>query len=66
MAVFPDDTALTKAMAEILYYRSVAGWGRDEAPPWMALTPEVRDHWSDMARMAVSMVRTADQAAANA
>lgn len=65
MTVFDSDAALTRAMAEILYYRSVAGFGRDTAPPWMDCPQELRDHWSDIARLAVSMVRTADQAATN-
>lgn len=65
MTVFGTDTALTNAMAEILYYRSVAGFGRDTAPPWMDCPQELRDHWGDIARLAVSMVRTADEAMAN-
>lgn len=66
MTVFPDDTALERAMAEILYYRSVAGLGRDEAPPWMSCGPDERDLWTAIARLAVSMVRTADEATATA
>ena len=66
MTVFANDDGLVRAMAEILYYRSVAGFGRDTAPPWMDCPPELRDHWTDIARLAVGMVRTADEAAAQA
>lgn len=53
---------LMEAMAEMLYHRSVAGSSRDEAPPWLACPDEIRNHWRDISRAALNMVRMADEA----
>lgn len=58
------DTDLIESMAEMLYDRSVAGYGRDEAPPWMGTPHEIRQHWRDIARAAVNHVRVSDEAKA--
>lgn len=57
-----SDSELTESMAEMLYHRSVAGHGRDEAPPWLACPDEIRGHWRDISRAALNMVRIADDA----
>jgi hypothetical protein len=57
-----SDGELQESMAEMLYNRSVAGFGRDWAPPWLGCPEEVRNHWRDISRAALNMVRVADGA----
>lgn len=57
-----SESDLVESMAEMLYDRSVAGYGRDEAPPWLACPDEIRGHWRDISRAALTMVRVADGA----
>jgi hypothetical protein len=57
-----SESRLIEAMAEMLYDRSVAGHGRDEAPPWLSCPDEIRGHWRDISRAALNMVRVVDGA----
>jgi hypothetical protein len=56
------DRELCEALAEMLYDHSITGHARDEAPTWYAAPDELRVHWRDIARTALTMVRTADGA----
>lgn len=58
------DTDLIETMAEMLYDRSVAGYGRDQAPPWASMPYEIREYWRDISRAAVNHVRVSDEATA--
>lgn len=55
------DSDLIEALAEGLYDRSVAGHGRDEAPAWLGCPVEIKAHWRDIARAAITMMRSWDE-----
>lgn len=57
-----DDGRLAAMLAETLYERSQSGRSRLDAAAWMDLPWELRDHWADLARVALRLIRTYDEA----
>lgn len=63
MSLPADDRRLTRMLAETLYERSTSGMSRLDAMAWADLPWELRDHWADLAHVALTLIRTYDKAA---
>lgn len=62
MSLHANDMRLATMLAETLYERSVSGMSRLDALAWIDLPWQLRDHWNDLARTALNLIRTYDEA----